>query len=887
MSSLIKNNHAITPTYEYLILMGTFLAWTTIFFATYASDLSYTPAKVAMEGQFQDIGNAVSSKIVDMYMVVPKAKGHMTSKFYIPEDIGGYEYKVTFQESRQDQQVYISALDFNQEILITLNGIGSSIALEGSTLSAAIDHMLSYSTQKYFMPTAVAAVHPRITKVNRNITFDGSYSKGEGTLNYKWEFGDGATSTSPVVQHKYTASGSYNAVLTITDLNGNCDVSNVTIAVTTSNPDPYLEVDKFISPEAFPLDQSTTTHIILYGGGIRETSRSIDVILTTDISGSMDPDYFGYGDDAYTPFNSSTSVIQSSQWSQTIAIDSTFKDVSIEAKSINGTKDINLWLKDPNGNIARAQYSLTNGERYYVNNPLPGNWTIIVTGNFSQGSQDIKVNVNKTALISQVPYSGTVAKYNWWTNNSFLAANASKLRVELTWPGTPNLDLHLTSPNGLKYGRGEITTGYSGDNKNPEYIELSDPVNGNWTVRVYWRTGGSGVASFSGTFTLYSSTIIAEYFATISSNAYTQSITAEDRLENFKAELKDLNGTKSLQMWVSKNGGTAIPATKTTTGAKYTEVNVNAGTNYTAYITGDFAEGTQEFALSFYMAKIDAAKISGKSFLDCLNTTDQAALVTFRGDGYYGTIPNVTLIQGLTYDKDAVKNGFSGLAAYGGTPTGQVLTVATYELTSKSPYFTAGDTTRLPAIVLLSDGLPTLPQPESKAREQALSQANATKTKGITIYTIGFGVDADKELLKQIASSQDNFYYAATKEDLENIYRQIAKELKETAATNLTVTDVIPGDIILDESSLPAGTTVIHNGDGTTTLIWQLERIKIDESWTQEFNIKAKNENAKEANVFNQSRVEFTTITGTHDVRIFPHTYINITTLQEEKITLE
>ncbi len=885
---MIDDNEAITPTYEYLILTGAFLAWTIIFFATYASELSSTPAKVAMEGQFQDIGNAVSSKIVDMYMVVPKTKGHMNSKFYIPEDIGGYEYKVTFKESSQDQQVYVSALEFDKAILITLNGIGSSIALEGSTLSAAIDHSLSYNVQKYLMPTAIPVVHPRIAKVNRNITFDASYSKGEGTLNYKWEFGDGATSNSPVVQHKYTDTGSYNAVLTVTDSNGNSDVSNATITVIASNPDPYLEVDKFVSPEAFPLDQGTTTHIILYGGGIRETPRSVDVMLTTDISGSMDPDYFGYGDDAYTAFSSSTGTIQSSQWNQNIAVDGTFKELIVEARSINGTRDINLWLKDPNGNIGRAQYSIANGEKYYVTNPISGNWTVIVTGNFSQGGQDIKVNVNKTTLISQIPFSGTVEKNKWWINNSFPVANASKLRVELSWPGTPynpNLDLHLTSPTGEKYGRGEITTGYSGD-KNPEYIELSNPSNGNWTVRIYWRSG-NGAGTFSGVFTLYGSVSIAEYFGNIAGNAYSQAAVIEDKLENFKIELKNLNGTKSLQMWISKNGAPPIPAIKTSTGAKYVETNVNAGTNYTAYVTGDFTEGEQEFALSFYMAKIDAAKICGKLFTEYLNSTDQVGLVIFKGDGYYGTIPNVTLIQGLTYDKNAVKNSFDGLTAYGGTPTGQAIAVATYELTNKSPYFTTGDSTRLPAIILLSDGLPTLPQPESKARAQALDQANLTKAKGITIYTIGFGVDADKELLQQIASTPDNFYYAATKEDLENIYRTIAKKLKETAATNLTVIDVIPSDIIVDESSLPADTTIVHNEDGTTTLIWRIERIKIDETWTREFDIKARNENAEEANIFNQSRVEFTSIAGTHEVRVFPHTYINITTLREEKIILE
>jgi hypothetical protein len=56
--------------------------------------------------------------------------------------------------------------------------------------------------------------------VGQSLVFDGSPSTDEDlldALSYQWAFGDGASASGAVVTHSYSASGTYDAVLTVSD----------------------------------------------------------------------------------------------------------------------------------------------------------------------------------------------------------------------------------------------------------------------------------------------------------------------------------------------------------------------------------------------------------------------------------------------------------------------------------------------------------------------------------------------------------------------------------------------------------------------------------------------------------------------------------------------
>ena len=63
------------------------------------------------------------------------------------------------------------------------------------------------------------------------------------------------------------------------------------------------------------------------------------------------------------------------------------------------------------------------------------------------------------------------------------------------------------------------------------------------------------------------------------------------------------------------------------------------------------------------------------------------------------------------------------------------------------------------------------------ARQMAINQAQALKNRYITIFIIGLG-GVDKNFLGQIASGPEYEYYAPTSDDLEAIFKKIAKVIK-------------------------------------------------------------------------------------------------------------
>jgi PKD repeat protein len=76
-------------------------------------------------------------------------------------------------------------------------------------------------------PDAIFTYSPKYPLVNQVVTFDATASKPNGGYikSYFWDFGDNTntTETSPITYHRYTAIGTYNVTLTVTDsddLNG-------------------------------------------------------------------------------------------------------------------------------------------------------------------------------------------------------------------------------------------------------------------------------------------------------------------------------------------------------------------------------------------------------------------------------------------------------------------------------------------------------------------------------------------------------------------------------------------------------------------------------------------------------------------------------------------
>ncbi|MBF0216974.1 MAG: PKD domain-containing protein [Candidatus Omnitrophica bacterium] len=95
-------------------------------------------------------------------------------------------------------------------------------------------------------------------------TFDAtsSYDVDRQKLSYLWDFGDGQTSTEPVVTHVYAKGGEYNVRLTVVDDSGlPCDSGSTSqkIVVNTPPAASFAAPEKSCAGDAVRLDASATT----------------------------------------------------------------------------------------------------------------------------------------------------------------------------------------------------------------------------------------------------------------------------------------------------------------------------------------------------------------------------------------------------------------------------------------------------------------------------------------------------------------------------------------------------------------------------------------------------------------------------------------------------
>ena len=179
-----------------------------------------------------------------------------------------------------------------------------------------------------------------------------------------------------------------------------------------------------------------------------------------------------------------------------------------------------------------------------------------------------------------------------------------------------------------------------------------------------------------------------------------------------------------------------------------------------------------------------------------------------------------------------------------------------------------GSTANQKAVILLSDGIPTMFNykeetygtgnsddkvcvekdywsgkctKQMRPSEAAKEEANNLKEKGVTIYTVGFDVKKDSsaaKFLQEVSTSKEvngistypNFYLAKDKNDLEQEFDSILVSIT-TVATNVVVTDTIPLGFKLNEEKLKEkygnAVSVSKNDKGEEVITWEIGELKV------------------------------------------------------------
>lgn len=157
--------------------------------------------------------------------------------------------------------------------------------------------------------------------------------------------------------------------------------------------------------------------------------------------------------------------------------------------------------------------------------------------------------------------------------------------------------------------------------------------------------------------------------------------------------------------------------------------------------------------------KLQQMQAGATHFLDTLSGRTAVSLLGFQ-DRPFWTKRRAT----LNTERGELQNQIQSYQASGGTALLDAIGMAIEELESQP------QTERIRGIVVLSDGTDTK---SIKHELDALLQ-RLRQNRSIQVFTIGYGSEADKAMLEQIAHASLGKYYHATPETIDEVLKEIA-----------------------------------------------------------------------------------------------------------------
>ena len=132
---------------EYIMVTGILMALLIVMLLLVHANFVETPVNTITYSAFTDIGNGLSTRIVDIYAIAPE-NGNITSGFDLPDEIGGRSYGIEISGDTSGQTVDISR-DFIKTS-VAMAGIGASKHGQagGNTTGAGVNR-LSYDSEGF------------------------------------------------------------------------------------------------------------------------------------------------------------------------------------------------------------------------------------------------------------------------------------------------------------------------------------------------------------------------------------------------------------------------------------------------------------------------------------------------------------------------------------------------------------------------------------------------------------------------------------------------------------------------------------------------------------------------------------------------------------------
>ncbi|MGA2160569.1 MAG: hypothetical protein ABSG28_00010 [Methanoregula sp.] len=137
-----RREAGVSTLIEYIIISGVLLILFVVMLLQVNTNILQGPAETLQYTAFTDIGNGVSTRIVDVYAIAPTT-GDITTSFPLPDDVAGQNYFVEIYATGADQSVMVSQGNIASNI--NLSGIGATLNINGNTTGRGLNRISYYS----------------------------------------------------------------------------------------------------------------------------------------------------------------------------------------------------------------------------------------------------------------------------------------------------------------------------------------------------------------------------------------------------------------------------------------------------------------------------------------------------------------------------------------------------------------------------------------------------------------------------------------------------------------------------------------------------------------------------------------------------------------------
>jgi len=127
ISKVGENNRAVSSMIEYILISGILMLFLVITIPLVSSVFIDQPSNQLTTYAFTDIGNGVSTRIVNLYAVIPYYNPAIIStKFDIPDDVAGRDYWVEIAPGPHPKENFIIISRGDYQSSVSLSGIGAT-----------------------------------------------------------------------------------------------------------------------------------------------------------------------------------------------------------------------------------------------------------------------------------------------------------------------------------------------------------------------------------------------------------------------------------------------------------------------------------------------------------------------------------------------------------------------------------------------------------------------------------------------------------------------------------------------------------------------------------------------------------------------------------------